>query len=289
MRRWPAIDVSGLDTRTADVVSGFPGRRSAEREGGSRTSDALQAALTDYDVAAIDETSDTAWRVFFHANATRDRALEAMRTAFPALSFDAVDVADEDWAARSQANLRAIQVGRVIVAPPWDVPVTIVIQPSMGFGTAHHPTTRLCLSALQRLTLDGRRVLDIGTGSGVLAIAASKLGAAEVTGIDDDADAIHAAWENLALNTGAMVSLIVGDFRSVELVPADLILANLTGELLLATAKRQRQLTNAHGRLILSGFLAHEEPEVRAAFAAFAVEHREEEEGWVCITVGEPS
>ena len=268
MRSWPAIDVSGL---------------------GQDTRERLQAALTDYDIAAIDEASDTAWRVFFQADATRVRAIEALRTAFPALSFAPVDVADEDWAARSQADLRAIQVGRVIVAPPWDVPITIVIQPSMGFGTAHHPTTRLCLSALQRVTLDGRSVLDVGTGSGVLAIAASKLGAAGVTGVDDDADAIHAAWENLALNAGAMVSLIVGDFRSVALVPADLILANLTGGLLVADAKRLRQLTNAHGRLILSGFLAHEEPEVRAAFAAFAVEHRDEEEGWVCITVGESS
>ena len=269
-----------MNPSPALVVSGF-----------SRTSGAeiFQAALLDHDIAAVDETDPGAWRVFFHTVAERDRALAAFQQAFPDLSFQSIDVADEDWAARSQANLHAIQVGRIIVSPPWDTPTTIVIQPSMGFGTGHHATTRLCLAALQRIELAGRSVLDVGTGSGVLAIAASKLGAAEVAGIDDDADAIHAAWENLALNTGAMVSLIVGDFRSVELVPADLVLANLTGGLLLATAKRLRQLTNAHGRLILSGFLAHEESEVRAAFAAFAIEQREEEEGWVCITVVEPS
>jgi ribosomal protein L11 methyltransferase len=201
------------------------------------------------------------------------------------LTLHPLDVADEDWAARSQASLRAVQVGRIIVAPPWDVPTTLVIQPSMGFGTGHHATTRLCLAALQRGALAGLSVLDIGTGSGVLAIAASRLGAGDVTGLDDDADAIHAAWENLALNPGAIVALIIGDLRSTELRPADLILANLTGGLLISSAERLRKLTNAHGRLVLSGFQTHEERDVVAAYAAFTVEHRGEEDGWVCVTM----
>jgi ribosomal protein L11 methyltransferase len=276
MRAWPAI-----------VVSGFLGRRSAEREGGSRTEDLelLQAALTDYDIAAIDETADDAWRVFFQTTAARDRAAAALRAQFPRLSIDPVDVADDDWATKSQQNLRALQVGNIIVAPPWDVPTTIVIQPSRGFGTGHHATTRLCLAALQRLDSAGPTVLDVGTGSGVLAITASRLGAAEVTGIDDDADAIHAAWENLALNPGATVSLIVGDFRTTELTPADLILANLTGGLLVSAAERLRRLTNARGRLILSGFMPQEERDVIGVYGAFSVEHRDEEDGWVCVTL----
>jgi ribosomal protein L11 methylase PrmA len=89
------------------------------------------------------------------------------------------------------------------------------------------------------------------------------------------------------------VTLIVGDFRSTELVPADVILANLTGGLLLQAADRLRQLTNARGRLILSGFTVDEERDVLAAFGApapskvegFDVEHRDEEEGWVCVTL----
>jgi ribosomal protein L11 methyltransferase len=193
------------------------------------------------------------------------------------------DVADEDWATRSQENLRALRVGNVIVAPPWDVPTTIVIQPSMGFGTGHHATTRLCLAALQRLDLSGRSVLDVGTGSAVLAITASRLGAADVTGIDDDGDAIHAAWENLALNPGAAVSLVEGDFRTLELIPADVVLANLTGALLIAGAERLRRLVNARGRLILSGLMTHEEADVVSALSAFTVEQRSEEDGWVCV------
>jgi ribosomal protein L11 methyltransferase len=196
-----------------------------------------------------------------------------------------LDVADEDWAAKSQENLRAIQVGRIIVAPPWDVPTTLVIQPSMGFGTGHHATTRLCLAALQQLELTGRSALDVGTGSGVLAIAAGRLGATPVTGIDDDADAIHAAWENLALNAGAQVSLIVGDFRTQPVNPADVVLANLTGGLLIASAARLRPLVNARGRLVLSGFMTGEEREVVSAYGAFTVERRGEEDGWVCVTM----
>ena len=265
MRTWPALVVAGLS--------------------GTDQAELLQAALTEYEIAAIDEASEDSWRIFFQDEAGRRRALEALAPRFPALTLQPLDVADEDWAARSQASLHAIQVGRIIVAPPWDVPTTLVIQPSMGFGTGHHATTRLCLAALQRLALGGRSVLDVGTGSGVLAIAASRLGGSDVTGLDDDADAIHAAWENLALNPGATVSLIVGDLRSTALVPADLILANLTGSLLIASAERLRKLTNARGRLILSGFQTHEEGDVVAAYGAFTVEHRDEEDGWVCVTL----
>jgi ribosomal protein L11 methyltransferase len=260
--------------------------RSSDAASGVSGTELLQAALTDYQIGAVDETSDDTWRVFFQTSAERDRAADVLRSAFPGLSFEVMDVPDEDWAARSQADLRSIRVGNVIVAPPWDIPTTIVIQPSTGFGTGHHATTRLCLAALQRLDLAGRTVVDVGTGSGVLAIAASRLGAADVTAIDDDADAIHAAWENLALNTGAQVSLIEGDFRRTAVSPADVILANLTGALLIAAAERLRQLANANGRLILSGFMTHEEADVRSAYSAFSVDNRDEEDGWVGMTLG---
>ena len=267
-RTWPAV-----------VVSAF--RRTNHED----EAEALHAALADHTIAAIDETSDDQWRVYFADAASRDAALAHLRTQFSHLQFDTLDVPDEDWAAKSQAALRAVRVGRIIVAPPWDAPITLVIRPSMGFGTGHHATTRLCLAALQQISLDRCSVLDVGTGSAVLAIAASRLGAEDVTGIDDDQDAVQAAWDNLSLNPSAQVSLIVGDLRTTELVPADVILANLTGGLLIQSADRLRQLTNAKGRLILSGFTTAEEHEVLAAFGAFSVEHRGEEEGWVCVTL----
>jgi ribosomal protein L11 methyltransferase len=268
MRTWPGMDVT-VDTSRPELL------------------DLFQAALTDYDVAAVDETSADCWRVFFNDADTRDRALTSLRPQFPTFTLASVDVEDQDWAAKSQADLHAITVGRIIVAPPWDAPLVITIQPSMGFGTGHHATTRLCLAALQAIDVSQRTVLDVGTGSAVLAIAASLRGSPEVTGIDDDADAIQAAWENLALNPGASVTLLVADLRTTELSPADVVFANLTGGLLLATAPRLRALSAPGGRLILSGFLTHEEADVVAAFG-YPVEHRSEEEGWVCVTLRSP-
>lgn len=275
MRTWPAIEVGRLEVVPATADSGAAGRRP----------DLFQAALTDYDIAAIDETSEDSWRVFFQTADERDRAVTALSADFPDLQVTSVDVPDEDWAARSQASLRAVRVGNIIVAPPWDVPLVITIQPSMGFGTGHHATTRLCLAALQQLELRGRTVIDVGTGSGVLAIAASLLGAANVIGLDDDADAVHAAKENLALNPRARVVLRVGDLRDADAAWADVVLANLTGGLLMAAATQLGRLTDDEGRLILSGFTDREEAEVVAAFPHRAVEHRAQEGEWVCVTL----
>ena len=207
------------------------------------------------------------------------------RSEFPALTLTPVDVPDEDWAARSQASLKAVRVGNLIVAPPWDAPIVVAIRPSMGFGTGHHATTRLCLAALQALEVKERTVIDVGTGSGVLAIAASLLGAVNVRGIDDDEDAIHAAWDNLALNPAAIVTLLVGDLRTTQLEPADIVFGNLTGGLLMASAAVMSTHVGKHGALILSGFQLPEEADVVAAFTGFAVERREQEDDWVCVTL----
>lgn len=304
VRTWPALDVGRLTPAPANGP------------------DLLQAALVDYRIAAIDETTPDLWRVFFSTSAERDRAAGNLARQFPDLSIQPLDVADEDWVAKSQASLRAVRVGNIIVAPPWDIPhtgrltldlasefgasglrrpVVIVIRPSMGFGTAHHATTRLCLAALQRLNVQGRSALDVGTGSSVLAIAASRLGAAPVVGIDDDPNALHAANENLSLNRAADVTLREADLRSTAPFGAaqggpfgsaqgmperfDLVMANLTGALLTEAAGRLHDLAAPGGRLILSGFMRHEEATVLAAYSDLAVSNRSEEQEWVSVSL----
>jgi len=256
--------------------------------------DLVYACLDDFGPLAIHEHENGGGvRVFFRSADVRDVARDGLVEQFGRRleAIRPVDVPDEGWARRSQAQLTPVRVGRIVVTPPWIADpgdpdtIRIVIEPSMGFGTGHHATTRLCLAALQRISLDRGTVLDVGTGSGVLAIAASRLGAEDVTGIDEDQDAIQSAWDNLSLNPSAQVTLIVGDLRSTELVAADVVVANLTGGLLIQSAERLRKVTNAQGRLILSGFMADEERDVLAAFGAFSVEHRGEEEGWVCVTL----
>jgi ribosomal protein L11 methyltransferase len=262
----------------------------------------LQAALTDHDVVAIDERASDNWRVFFQSADARDRAVAALRPDFPAFEFTTVDVADEDWAERSQAGLRAVRIGNVIVAPPWDLPAgdalpgvgsgraphpprhVVVIQPSMGFGTGHHPTTRLCLAALQQFNLRGSTVLDVGTGSGVLAIAAQRLGAARVIAIDDDPDAIQSARENAERN-GSTIDFRIADLRTIVLARFDMVLANLTGGLLMQSAGRLQDLTTPRGPMILSGFTREEEAAVMAAFPRLRMVDRGQEEEWVCLTL----
>jgi len=284
VRSWPALDIHPV-------------------------SELLQAALVDYDASAVDERSADDWRVFFTSPSERDRAAAALRVEFPDATIESIDVPDENWAARSQASLRAVRVWGIVIAPPWDVPagspvsidqagpqnrtrptdpLVIVIQPSMGFGTGHHATTRLCIDALQRLNIGGRTVLDVGTGSGVLAIAASLLGASRSVGIDDDADAITAARENLELNPQAEATLLVADLRATDVGSADVVIANLTGGLLVSAARALQDLVARGGSLVLSGLMAVEETDVLAAFPAWTLEHRSEEDEWLCVVISPP-
>jgi ribosomal protein L11 methyltransferase len=274
VRTWPALDIHPV-------------------------SELLQAALVDYDATAVDERSTDDWRVFFTSAFERDRAAAALRVDFPHVTIESIDVPDENWAARSQASLHAVRVGKIVVAPPWDVPtgpqntarpgdandLVIVIQPSMGFGTGHHATTRLCIDALQQLNVAGRTVLDVGTGSGVLAIAASLLGASRSVGIDDDADAITAARENLELNPPAEATMLVADLRATDVGSADIVIANLTGGLLISAAPALQEFVARGGSLVLSGLMTIEEQDVLAAFPTWTVAHRSEEDEWICLVL----
>ncbi len=275
MRTWPALEIQQPDADTRDLI---------------------QAFLTDFAVTAIDDNNPGISVVFFHDSAQRDRAANALQGQFPAIGVRAIDVPDEDWAARSQASLRAIQVGNIVIAPPWDIPdripnpesripTVIIIQPSMGFGTGHHATTRLCLAALQQIDFHGRSAIDVGTGSGVLAIAARRLGAAAVLAIDDDPDAIAAAEANVALNGESRIALEVTDLRSSPIGQFDIVVANLTGGLLVASAARLTSFAAPTGCLVLSGFLDHEEQDVLTAFATCKLKTRAQEDEWCCVVL----
>jgi len=157
----------------------------------------------------------------------------------------------------------------------------------MGFGTGHHATTRLCLRALQELDLIGSSVLDVGTGSGILAIAARLLGAVEVLGIDDDRDAIQSAIENLERNPGvSQVRFEVKDLRAGLLPRVDVIMANLTGALLIRSADLLLQALAQHGSLIVSGLQSHERDDVVAAFGDARVVWEATEDEWVGLLFG---
>lgn len=266
MKTFPALDVHGGET------------------------DLLLALVDDFAPTAIDESPPTT-RVFFAKTSDRDAAQTALAARF---DVTPLDVPDDDWARRSQENLEPITVGRVTVFPnpksllpnPW----AIVIPPSMAFGTGHHATTQLCLEALQAIDLAGTDVLDVGTGSGVLAIAAVLLGAQRARGIDSDEDAIRTARENLRLNPAAAarvafdaVDLAAGDLR--EAFTPDVLVANLTGALLVRSAARLLTAAPSGGTLILSGIQRDERDQVVRAFAGAAIAWERSIDDWVGVAL----
>ena len=271
MKHYPAIDVT---TDTADL---------------------LLAIVDDFSPTAVEER-DLTVRIFFADAGDRDKAQAALSTRF---DVTAVDVSDEDWARRSQENLKPITVGRITVAPPWAIPnrplsiinhqssiINIVILPSMGFGTGHHVTTRLCLAALQTIDIEGRTVLDVGTGSGVLAIAAVRLGARQAIGIDHDPDAIQSARDNLDLNPEVRdVRFETMNLANGTLTPADVVTANLTGALLVKSAPALLAAVRPGGDLILSGIQSHESNRVRQALESTDICWERDEDGWVGLVV----
>jgi len=195
-------------------------------------------------------------------------------------------------------TLPPITVGRVTITPPPSAlspkpsalsrgpsALTLFIQPSMGFGTGHHATTRLCLAAMQAIDLADKTVLDVGTGSGVLAIAAARLGAASALGIDVDPDALQSARENLPHNPLARnVRFELADFRTRTLPPADVVVANLTGALLAQSAAALVSAANSGGTLIVSGLMTAERDAVRRAIALPVAWERTEDE-WVAVAM----
>jgi ribosomal protein L11 methylase PrmA len=169
--------------------------------------DRMLAEIDVYHPTAIEDIPGGV-RVFFASAIDREQAAALLAGFEPNAASTIVDVPDEDWAARSQASLGTVRVGRVIVGNPTtpsgdraaDGALFISIAPSMGFGTGHHGSTRACLELLQHRPVTGARVLDVGTGSGILGIAAWRLGASAVIAVDADPDALAAAHDNLTLN-----------------------------------------------------------------------------------------
>ncbi len=253
------------------------------------------------DTSAIGlEEDDTGVSVYFSHDADRDAARGVLeRAGWSAQAvLSVLDVPDDGWAARSQADLPAVRVGRIVVTPPWDTararaeaarnttdgqPLIIEIEPSTGFGTGHHQSTRLCLLALQQLNVRDLDVLDIGTGSGVLAIAAVSCGARAALAIDPDQDAIDSASDSVRRNGATAVTLRTTGLDDPTLTPAPLVFANLTGMLLRREAAQLQALITPGGWAIVSGFTEDEAPWVLDAFDRCDLEEQLGEEQWVAF------
>ncbi|MCE7928499.1 MAG: 50S ribosomal protein L11 methyltransferase [Dehalococcoidia bacterium] len=200
------------------------------------------------------------------------RAMEA----FPAVELVAKPIHQQDWAVSWREFFGVVDYGgRILVVPSWidheaaPGQVTIRLDPGQAFGTGHHETTRLCLAALEDSIANGMAVLDVGTGSGILAIAAIRLGAASVAAVDVDPIAAEVARANCIANgIGAEVSINVGALEASHPGRYDVVVANISTPANTALAAVFGNVVRPGGRLILSGILAPDAAAVREAMAA---------------------
>jgi len=205
-------------------------------------------------------------------------------------------VHEEDWAAAWKQHFPVLRVGRrLVIRPTWRRhratagDVVLALDPGMAFGTGLHPTTRLCLAAIESWAdeglIPGARVLDVGCGSGILAICAAKLGAADVLAIDTDPLAIDATVANARRNR--LTRHIRAERGSLPVAgpPFDLVVANLIASLLVAMASQLAAAVRVGGRLLASGIFIDREAEVSEALAAagFRSVGRSVETEWVAI------
>ncbi len=195
---------------------------------------------------------------------------------------------DADWVRETQRQFAPIRAGeRLWIVPTWHAApdpgaVNLVLDPGAAFGTGSHPTTRLVLAWLEREVKGGERVLDYGCGSGILAIAALKLGAGEATGVDIDPLALEAARYNASAN-GVPLSVRAADEGLA--IRADLTVANILANPLRMLAPLLASHTRPGGRLALSGILAAQAGEVAQAYAPwFALDEPAREADWVCLS-----
>jgi ribosomal protein L11 methyltransferase len=205
-----------------------------------------------------------------------------------AVEHEVESVPEQDWVRLTQSQFEPIRIsGRLWIVPSWHEPpdpraICIELDPGLAFGTGSHPTTRLCLKWLERHVKGGESLLDYGCGSGILAIAAKKLGAGRVVGTDVDVQAIAASRDNAARNRSEAEFLLPDDLPGGAF---DILVANILTNPLKALMPLLAGRVRPGGRIALSGILADQADDILALYGeAFAMAPWEEEEGWACLT-----
>lgn len=204
-------------------------------------------------------------------------------------------VADEDWAETWKEFFHTEKIGaRTVIKPTWEEyeakagEIVVELDPGAAFGTGQHATTSLCIRALEDLVRPGMTVFDVGTGSGVLAIVAAKLGAKRVEAVDFDPVAVRVARENVRQNGAEdVVRTERSDLLKSVAGKADLIIANIIADIIVRLFGEVKGSLAAGGTMLLSGIIEDRLPDVVEAAAqhGFAVEKIEQEKGWAAVIV----
>jgi ribosomal protein L11 methyltransferase len=230
---------------------------------------------------------------------------QALPSGLPAPQFQAVG--KSDWASSWKEHFHVVRVGqRFVIKPSWreytptDDDIIIEIDPGLAFGSGLHPTTQLCLKIFEQMPLEGQSLFDVGSGSGILSLAALKLGAGPVRAVDVDEVAVRVAQENFERNgyplsspppttvEGSFVETAVGSAADTGGRPWQIVVANILAHILVELMSDLATAVAPGGQLILSGMIAEQEAEVTAAAMAqnLHVIGRHTQEDWVALVVG---
>ena len=262
----------------------------------------------DGDNVRVDLTKPVTIRTFIPAETASEETLDAIRSGLRNLNMirpvGALQIdrrREEDWANVWREHYKPVKVGaRTVVRPPWFEyepvagEIVVMLDPGMAFGNGTHHSTRLCLLGLEEEIAPGMTVYDAGTGSGILAIAAAKLGASKVDGVDIDAVSVRTARENVERNgVESTVDLRVGSVGENEPfwgATYDLVLANIIARILVELNDGIVVFVRPGGILVLSGIIADRESQTRDVFEehGLSLVRRRQEEDWVSLIYEKP-
>ena len=259
------------------------------------------------DLKKIDDPSVVTVTAYFPADSRYEARTAAIKTKLSNLSASGLHTApaeitleflrDEDWSETWKRYFHTEKIvapsGKSItIKPTWEDYETstdetiIEIDPGAAFGTGTHPTTSMCLRALADMNLRDKTVADVGTGSGILAIAAAKLGAKKIVAVDNDPTAVKVAAENVRQNN-ATVELRVGDLLKDMDIKADVIIANIIADIIIRLLPQAHEILKVGGCIVASGIIDERANDVTKAADAngFAITTRNAEKGWVQLTL----
>ncbi|AZN36632.1 50S ribosomal protein L11 methyltransferase [Iodobacter ciconiae] len=269
------FELGALSVSVEDAAAGTDAEKPIFGEPGEPVDQMWENSVV---LALFDEDIDTSLIVTAASN--------TLKIAIP--PHDVVRVEEQDWVRLTQSQFNPIPISeRLWITPTWhECPntgaISIQLDPGLAFGTGSHPTTRLCLKWLDNHLTRGETLLDYGCGSGILAIAAMKLGAASAAGVDIDPQAMTASRQNAEQNT-VEVQFYLPDAEPAETY--DVVIANILTNPLKALAPMLAAKVKMNGRITLSGILAEQADDVITIYSQwFAMNAPQAEEGWVCLS-----